>query len=146
MSCLTSGIGYPILHSADYANSRLYVLTIPDNFGDLYNFPAEVLTEIKKVLMKDLYVRVDGPSQVALFIYDNDTFIMESFLDENVDVKIVTDKRIQKLRDVLSDEVLSGEAPPEPPMWARRWLRQESDKLIFNTQVRPHSFRVFKCE
>jgi len=146
VSCLTSGIGYPILHSADYADSRLYVLTIPDNFGDLYNYPAEVLTEIKKVLMKDLYVRVDGPSQVALFIYDNDTFIVESFLPEIVDVNIVTDKRISKLRDVLSGEELSGKAPPEPPMRARRWQRQENDKLIFDIQIKPHSYRVFKCE
>jgi len=56
ISCLASGIGYPILHSADYTNSKLYVLTIPDNFGDLYNFPAEVLTRIKELLTQDLYV------------------------------------------------------------------------------------------
>ncbi len=146
ISCLTSGVGYPILHSADYANSKLYVLTIPDNFGDLYNYPAEVLTKIKEVLMKDIYVRVDGPSQVAIFVYDNDTFIVESFLPEIVDVKIVTDKRISKLRDVLSGEELAGKSPPEPPRWARRWRRQENDKLIFDIQIKPHSYRVFKCE
>ncbi len=146
ISCLASGIGYPILHSADYAKGKLYVLTIPDNFGDLYSYPAEVLTQIKKVLMKGIYVCVDGPSQVALFVYDNDTFIVESFLPEIVDVNIVTDKRISKLRDVLSGEELSGKAPPEPPMWVRRWQRQESDRLIFNTQVKPHSYRVFQCE
>jgi hypothetical protein len=146
ISCLASGVGYPILHSAGYAKGKLYVMTIPDNFGDLYNFPAEVLTRIKEVLMKDIYVRVDGPSQVALFVYDNNTFIVESFLPEIVDVNIVTDKRISKLRDVLSGEELSGKAPPEPPMRARRWQRQENDKLIFNTQVKPHSYRVFKCE
>jgi hypothetical protein len=146
ISCLTSGIGYPILHSADYANSRLYVLTIPDNFGDLYNFPAEVLTQIKKVLMKDLYVRLDGPSQVAIFVYDNDTFIVESFLSESVEVKIVTDRRISKLRDILSDEEFSGQEPPEPPMWGRRRQLQKSDKLVFNIQIKPHSYRVFQCE
>ncbi len=146
ISCLTSGIGYPILHSADYANSRLYVLTIPDNFGDLYNFPAEVLTKIKEVLMKDIYVRVDGPSQVAIFVYDNDTFIVESFLPEIARVKIVTDKRISKLRDIISSEELSGEEPPEPPMRGRRRQIQKSDKLVFNVQIKPHSYRVFQCE
>lgn len=146
ISCMTSGVGYPILHSADYAKGKLYVLTIPDNFGDLYNYPAEVLTKIKEVLMKDIYVRVEGPSQVAIFIYDNDTFIVESFLPEIVDVNIVTNTRISKLRDVLSGEELSGKKPPEPPRWARRWLRQENDKLIFDIQIKPHSYRVFKCE
>ncbi len=86
------------MHSADYANSRLYILTIPDNYGDLYNLPAEVLTQIREVLAKEMYVRLDGPSQVAMFVYDNDTFIVESFLPEAVDVKIVADKRISKLQ------------------------------------------------
>jgi hypothetical protein len=144
ISCLTSGIGYPILHSADYAKSRLYVLTIPDNFGDLYNLPAEVLTQIKEVLMRDLYVRVDCPSQVALFVYNNDTFIVESFLPDTVDVRIVTDKRISKLRDILSGDEFSGEmlSPPQS-----RWGRQAgSDKIVFDVQIKPHSYHVFQCE
>jgi len=139
VSCLASGIGYPIFHSADYANSKLYVLTIPDNFGDLYNFPAEVLTRIKEVLMRDIYVRVESPSQVALFVYDNDTFIVESFLPNSVDVRIVTDKRISKLRDVLSDEVLTGET------LSGQW-RAGVEKIVFDTQIKPHSYRLFQCE
>ncbi|MDD5327286.1 MAG: hypothetical protein PHY02_05670 [Phycisphaerae bacterium] len=143
ISCLASGIGYPILHSADYAKSRLYVLTIPDNFGDLYNLPAEVLTQIREVLTQDLYVRVDGPSQVALFVYDNDTFIVESFLPETVNVKIVTDKRISKLRDVLSSKELAGKVLIAPPV---RGQTPGSDKTAFDVKIKPHSYRVFQCE
>jgi len=33
ISCLASGIGYPVLHSADYANSKLYILTIRITMG-----------------------------------------------------------------------------------------------------------------
>jgi len=144
ISCLTNGIGYPILHSADYGKSRLYVLTIPDNFGDLYNLPAEVLTQIREVLSRNIYVRLDGPSQVALFVYDNGTFIVESFLPDRVDVKIVTDKRIGKLRDVLTGDVLSGEElqPPGP----RFGPPAVADKMVFNVKIKPHSYRVFKCE
>ncbi|MFZ0033834.1 MAG: hypothetical protein WAK60_02445 [Sedimentisphaerales bacterium] len=143
VSCLTSGIGYPILHSADYAKSKLYVLTIPDNFGDLYNLPPEVLTQIKEVLTRDLYVRLDGPSQVALFVYDNDTFIVESFLPDTVDVKIVTDKRISKLRDILSGDELSGKVL-SAPSWRGR--QAAPDKMVFDMQIKPHSYRVFQCE
>jgi len=144
ISCLTNGIGYPILHSADYGKSRLYVLTIPDNFGDLYNLPAEVLTQIREVLSRNIYVRLDGPSQVALFVYDNGSFIVESFLPDSVDVKIVTDKRIGKLRDVLTGDVLSGEElqPPGP----RFGPPAVADKMAFNMQIKPHSYRVFQCE
>ena len=31
--------------------------------------------------MEDLPVRVDGPAQVALFLYDNDTLIVEKLTD-----------------------------------------------------------------
>lgn len=143
ISCLTSGIGYPILHSADYSNSRLYILTIPDNFGDLYKYPAEVLMQIREVLTPDFYVRLDGPSQVALFVYDNDTFIVESFLHSPVDVKIVADKRIGKLRDVVSGDVLTGEAAAAQPRWGRQ---PGPGKTVFSMRLKPHSYRVFRCE
>jgi hypothetical protein len=145
ISCLTSGIGYPILHSADYANGRLYILTIPDNFGDLYNLPAEILTQIRDVLAKEMYVRLDGPAQVALFVYDNDTFIVESFRDEPVDVKIVADIRIGKLNDILSGETLTGNAVPMMP---RRFGQAPPppEKKAYKMTIKPHSFRVFKCE
>jgi hypothetical protein len=142
--CIAGADGYPILHSADYANSRLYVLTIPDNYADLYNLPAEVLTQIRAVVAKDMFVRLDGPSQVAMFVYDNDTFIVESFRDEPADVKIVADIRISKLSDILTGEQLTGEAiatqpkrlgQPEPPL----------DKMAFKMTIKPHSYRVFKC-
>jgi len=56
--------GYPLLHSAQYGGGTLYVLTIPDNFSDLYRLPAEVLTRVKETLLRDLYVRVESPAQV----------------------------------------------------------------------------------
>ena len=143
--CLASGNGYPILHSADYANSRLYILTIPDNYGDLYNLPVEVLTQIRAVLAREMYVRLDGPSQLAMFVYDNDTFIVESFLPEGVDVKIVADKRISKLSDILTGEEISGEAVSTQP---RRFgqAAMAPDKTVFKMTIKPHSYRVFKCE
>lgn len=35
ITALDNGTGYPILHQAGYAGGKLYVLTIPDNFGEL---------------------------------------------------------------------------------------------------------------
>ncbi|NJO70338.1 MAG: hypothetical protein HC830_14590, partial [Bacteroidetes bacterium] len=43
ISTLGGPIGWPILHQAMYSKGSLFVLTIPDNFADLYNMPAEVL-------------------------------------------------------------------------------------------------------
>jgi len=50
--------------------------------------------------MKGFPVRIDGPSQIALFAYDNGTFIVESYLDRETDVQI---------------SVLGGFRPPARP-------------------------------
>ena len=89
----------------------LYVLTIPQAQGDLYTLPAEVLTAIRNVVCRDIYVRLEAPSQVSLFVYDNDTFIVESFRESMGPARIVTDKRISRLRDLVTGRELSGPAP-----------------------------------
>jgi hypothetical protein len=137
ISALGGYTGYPLLHSAQYARGTLYVLTIPDNFSDLYRLPPEVLSRIKATLLQDLFVRVESPSQVALFAYDNDTFIVDSFLPESVEVCLVVDSRLGRLRDILNGEDLSGEE-------LKDWRGQPTGKLGYQVQIKPHSFRVFE--
>ncbi|MGD2094953.1 MAG: hypothetical protein PVH77_08110, partial [Phycisphaerales bacterium] len=144
ISCLAGRSGYPFLHSAGYANGTLYVLTIPENFSDLYNLPAEVLARIKETLTKDLDVRLESRSMVSLFLYDNDTFIVESFLPESVDVRINVNKANCKLADLVSGEELEGDAPPS--MGFRLRGSGASNRRVFNMQIKPHSYRVFQCK
>ncbi|MFC1570044.1 hypothetical protein ACFL4L_07395, partial [bacterium] len=143
ISCLDGLNGWPILHSADYANGKLYVLTIPENFSDLYNMPPEVWKKIKQTFMTDIFVRVDGPTQVGLFVYDNNTFIVESFLSENADVDVVIDSKFSKLTDLLTGEDLEGEVLESRMIWG---IKIGEDKVQFKTEIKPHSFRVFRCE
>ena len=124
--------GTPILLSARYSKGMLYVLTIPQAVGDLYSYPGGVLRAIRDVLAKDLYVRLDAPSRVSLFVYDNDKFIVESFQDGPVDARIVTDKRITKLRDVVSGAELNGE--------------QSAGGTVFTTKLERGSYRVFAAQ
>jgi hypothetical protein len=58
VSALDVGLGWPLLHCADYANGNLYVLTIPDNFADLYNLSEGVLNKIRDTLSKHHFVRL----------------------------------------------------------------------------------------
>ncbi|MGA2172011.1 MAG: hypothetical protein ABSG82_03220 [Sedimentisphaerales bacterium] len=147
LTCLAGEEGYPILHSADYGKSRLYVLVIPDNYSDLYKYPAEVLDKIREILCRGMDVRLEGPSQVAMFVYDNDTFIVESFLPDSVDVRIIADKRFGKLKDMVSNEELSGEAvSTQPRGFGPGQGPLTPDKTAFKMTIKPHSFRVFKCE
>ncbi|MGD0383712.1 MAG: hypothetical protein ABSA77_09335 [Thermoguttaceae bacterium] len=140
LSCMSQGNGYPILLEADYAKGILYVLTIPDNFAELYGLPSEVLTIIKEVMARDLPVRVEGPSGVSLFVYDNDTFIVESFLPHTVEVKIVVNKGIATLNDLMDGRGLGGF--PGRGMTGQ----PRGDKVVFETFIAPHSYRVFSAE
>jgi hypothetical protein len=132
VSGLAQGTGYPILLRAAYSKGTLFVLTIPENFGDLYNLPAEVLDAVRGVLAKDLFARLEGPSQVSLFVYDNDSFIVESFLPNASVVRVVTAKRIGKLRDLVSGAEIAGQA--------------RGEQTVFEMPVMPHSYRVFSAQ
>ena len=145
-----AGIPYPLLLEAGYAKGTLYVLTIPENFADLYNLPTPVLTQLKSILCRDLFVQVEAPAQVSLFAYDNGTFIVESFLPDPVDVRIVVNGHGNQLRDLQTNEVLAGQADAGGGRSGgdeRRGMSpQGSARVNFLAQIKPHSFRVFQCE
>lgn len=121
---------FPVLLEADYGPGMLYVLTIPENPGDLYALPAEVLDEIRRVLTADLDVRLEGPAKVGLFVYDNNTFIAESFLPYFSDIKIVVEKKNAGLVDLVSGEEISGQTVGE--------------RSIFAIKMEPTTYRVFQ--
>jgi hypothetical protein len=144
VSALNGADGWPIFHSAGYAGGKLYILTIPDNFADLYNYPPEVWRSIKQMMMKDIFVRVDGPTGIALFVYDNHTFIVHSFRDAAVDVRIILDSQYSKLHDLVSGEALPISERIKPSLFYGRPFGE--DKAVFDTQIKPHSFRAFRGE
>jgi hypothetical protein len=132
VSALTSPTktsGTPILLSAKYSKGLFYVLTIPQAMGDLYSYPTGVLKAIRDVLAKNMYVRLDAPSRVSLFAYDNDRFIVESFQENPVEAHIITEARIKKLRDVVTGAELTGE--------------QQGGGTVFTTKLERGSYRVF---
>ncbi len=110
VSAIKGASGWPIVHRAQYSKANLYVLTIPDNFSDLYQYPPEVLNRIRSIVSGDLRVRIEGPSQVSLFCYDNGTFIVQSFRSEPVTVKILVRDPIKGITDLLSNENLAIKA------------------------------------
>ena len=61
-----------------YAEGHLYVVTIPDNMGDLYHYPAAVLSVIRKALCTGLPVHMEGNSGIQMFLYDNNKLILRS--------------------------------------------------------------------
>lgn len=142
ISSYSGSSGWPILHQARYSRGNLFVLTIPDNFSDLYRLPAEVLDRIRAVASPDMPVRLEGPSKVSLFVYDNHTCIVESFLDEPVIVKVVVKDPVQGMTDLLSGESLTGLSATPQFIWGRALEKGKTFEII----VPPHSFRALEMK
>jgi len=143
VSVLSDKVGYPLLLVDRYAKGMLYVWTIPDNFHHLYDLPPAVTTAVKDVVMKGFFVRVDGPSQIALFAYDNNTLIVQSFLPAAADVKVSVSAGFAKLRNLLTDTVVEGRAAP-PPAGGRQ--QADEPRVTFDLHLMPHSYAVFAVE
>ena len=144
VSAMSDNVGFPLLLMARYAKGVLYVWTIPDNFHHLYRLPPAVTSAIKDVVMKGFFVRLDGPGQVALFAYDNHAFIVESFLDQETDVKVSVAGGFTKLRNVVTGEIIAGQTPPPPGPWLRGTDAEK--RTAFHLSVLPHSYLVFAAE
>ena len=139
-SGLASGIPYPLLLQARYASGSLYVLTVPENFGDIYNLPAGVLNPLRRVLTRNLFVRLQGPAQVSLFAYNNNTFIVESFLSAETGVKVSVPNSFKKLRNLVTGAVTTGEDE------AQGRFDPGERRTGFSVPLPPHSYTVFAAE
>ncbi|HEY5345194.1 MAG TPA: hypothetical protein VIK62_02495 [Verrucomicrobiae bacterium] len=136
-----NGNGFPLLLMNRYSKGILYVWTMPDNFTDLYALPSEVTSAIKNYLMRGFPVRLDGPAQVALFAYDNNTFIAENFSAATTDVKISTLGKATKLKNLVTGEIIGGKLPP-PRGW--NWQNETvEERVSFSVHLLPHSYAVF---
>lgn len=144
VSCNCGAAGTPLFHAADYGNSKLYVLTIPDNPADLYHLPAPVLERIARTVVQDLPVHLDAPALVSLFCYDNDTFVVHSFRDEPVEVKLVVSDEVKGLADPCAKQ---GDGPIEIAQeMLEGWFGKVAGQRKAAVTLLPHSFRVFKAE
>ncbi|MGO8835844.1 MAG: hypothetical protein ACLQAH_00805 [Limisphaerales bacterium] len=135
--------GYPLLLMDRYSNGVIYVWTMPENFSDLYRLPPSVTGAIKNYVMRGFPVRLDGPSGVALFAYDNHTFIVESFLPTETDMKVSLAGDFTRLKNLVTGEVINRQAPTQG---RGRWRNAEESHVSFNVQLQPHSYAVFAAE
>jgi len=127
--------GFPILLMNQYGKGKLFVLSVPDNFTDLYELPEPVLNAIRSYVMADFPIRIEAPAKVSLFAYDNGSFIVESFRDEAASVMVLAPKGAGVTNLVSGQrlaEVNSREPAPNAP-------RTSSYKV----ELPPHSYMVF---
>ena len=71
---------YPLVLRDCYGKGQMITLAIPDEYGYLYGLPKEILGVIRSQFQGDIPYRLDGPSQVSLFSYDNDIFALYRYI------------------------------------------------------------------
>ena len=84
-------------------------------------------------------------AKVSLFLYDNDTFIVESFLDEPVTFKVVTPKENTKIQDMVTNKKLSADPKSEVPAGRMRFAMPEQGNK-YTITLQPHTYQVFKLD
>jgi len=134
--------GWPIVHRGDYSKGKLYVLTIPDNMIDLYRMPVDVLSKIKEILMPNWPALLEAPGYTSLFVYDNNTVIVESFSDKTQQVKLRLGENFSKGTDLLNNNEISG----EKRNIFQSFRKPPVSRTILNLELKPHSYQVLKLE
>ena len=134
--------GWPIVHRGDYAKGKFYVLTIPNNFIDLYRLPEEVLTKIKEILTPGMPALLEGPGYTSLFVYDNHTVIVESFSDQTQQVRLRLADGFSKATNLVSGQ----ELPAEKKLYPQGRRLPSVTKMVLNLELRPHSYMVLKLD
>jgi len=140
---LTGGVsGYPILLRDTYSKGMLFVLTIPDDFGNLYDYPAGALNVIRRAMSKDVGAYIEGPAKVALFPYDNKTLVVENFNDEAVSLRVVINNKVNTLRNLITGEQLKpAELPKVSAMpYRSRFMGYADGSTVFDLQLPAHSY------
>lgn len=139
ISAMDNGLGWPFFHMARIGNATLYLLTVPENFADLYSLPVEVLNRIRQTLCGPLGITLAGPSKVALFPYDNDTYILESFNDEEIQADIFIGGDATSFTDPASGKKHSVEIIPAVSFGGRTIV---PERHRISLTIPPHSFLV----
>jgi hypothetical protein len=143
---LAAGRGVPLLLMDHYGKGELYVLTVPENMNDFYRLPSGVLDALRRYLALELPVQLEAPAQVSLFEYNNGAFVVESFLDHPVAVRITGS--FARLENLMTGAMLAGE-----PLAGGRWgwfgprgpgSTPEAHLVSYELQIEPHSLAAFR--
>jgi len=139
---------YPIVISDIYDRGSIYVLALPDNIADLYRLPTSVLNAIRNQFMGAFPIRfTDAPAQVSLFAYDNNTFVVQSFLPAPTTVTVSLQGNFGTITDMVSNQSIARS--PAPAGGGRGPGGRGASVPAgtpFSITIPPHSYRAFAAQ
>jgi hypothetical protein len=144
---------YPIILYDQYDRGSLYVLALPDNIADLYHLPPQVLNVIRSQIMGSFPIRLaDAPGQVSLFAYDNNSFVVQSFLPTATTVSVALAGSSRSITDLVNGQTISASAAPAGGGrggagggggGGGRGRGGAAPSATFTITIPPHSYRAF---
>ncbi|AEE97268.1 hypothetical protein [Mahella australiensis] len=131
---LIAGFGednnFPILIKILYGKGCLYIITIPEDYGDIYNYPRKILFPIRQVFSRNIPVLLDAPSKVGFFAYDNHSFILHSFQPWYDEVRLELKDEYTAIEDLVNQHIIQAQP--------------EGEKMVVKLRLSPGVNRVFK--
>jgi hypothetical protein len=141
---LADGNGFPMLLMDEYGAGKLYVLTVPDNFADLYELPEAELDALRSYVMGDFPVRIDAPAKVSLFAYDNGSLVVESFRDEPMEVTVRVKSSVARLENLRTGAVVEGTMVEAQGGRHSAQAPMAGGERVFKVTVAAHSYVALK--
>ncbi len=118
-----------------YGKGEMWTLSVPDAFSQLYVLPDPVLTRIRAEFpVGNVYL--EGDSEVSLFVYDNDTFILYPYVEHGVQPKMV---KLHVLGDVEALEIPAQNREVKP-------LYKQYGETVFEWLALPGRYTLFKIK
>ena len=99
--------GTPLLTKIGYGDGEMTIVSIPDNPSDLYEYPKEILMEIRGAMLKDTpgIPILDGPAKIILLSYDDHVHVLMSYREETVTVNLLVKELEGQLVDPMTGQV-----------------------------------------
>ena len=103
---------YPLVLRDTYGQGQMVTLVMPDEYGRLYDLPAEVLRVIRAQFTPAVPYYLDSAGSISLFPYEGDTFCLYPYVNgyNTGRVRIITEGAAEGLEDLLSGMVMKPES------------------------------------
>ena len=92
---------FPVVLRCSYGDGNISIITIPDDMGDLYHYPVQVLSVIRGLFGKEMPAVLEGPSGIQLFSYDSGHVIVRSDLPYMEDVTLKVADGVRMAKDIV---------------------------------------------
>ena len=126
----------PLLLMDHCGKGEWYVLNVPEEQNDFDSLHRRVLDGLRRFLASGLPVRLEGPASVSLLEYGNGTFVIESYRNHPIAVRVIG--RLAHIESLTRGTVLGG----DPVRSAIPIARHTSAPKRYGDELRiePHSF------